>query len=163
MTSTLSLKLSVNPGAIGNAVMRKGLYDEYNNGLLNIVDELEKHSPTGATGLLKNSWDIQAPRKETCSLQIYAKIINNAPDSLYRIAGRGPGKLPPYQPLYAWASAKGFPEKTQAIRKNIAKYGTLRWRQKTNWVGINNDGSVIPGGRLWVLWEELKSKLERRF
>jgi hypothetical protein len=124
---------------------------------------MQKNSPRGATGLLKSGWDIEAPRKETCSLQINAKITNDAPNALYRIAGRGPGKLPPYQPIYQWASAKGFPEKAQAIRRNIAKHGTLRWRQKDNWVGINNDGSIIPGGRLWTLIQELKDNLNRRF
>jgi hypothetical protein len=161
MSNNFSVKVSVNPGLLANAVMRKGLYDAYVDKLLDAVEEFQNNSPRGATGDLAAEWDLQAPRKEACSFQINARIINNAPNSLFRIAGRVPGKLPPIEAIAPWAKMHGL--NPFMVARGIAKRGTQRWRERENWVGIWTDGSLIPGGRLEQLQQEIISELGRKF
>ena len=44
-----------------------------------------------------------------------------APFMLY---GRGPGKMPPLEPIESWMEAKGLTGSAFAIRKHIADFGT---------------------------------------
>lgn len=161
----LRLKVSVNPGYLASQVMKKGLYDKYIDCLLDAADEFQKNSVIGATSALKNSWDITAPRKESVTFDINASIVNTSEAARYRIAGRGAGKPPKIQPLVDWVEAKGIAVGSSArsiafaIRAKIAREGTERYKAGNNWVGINNKGDRIPGGRLEQIEREIAEKL----
>ena len=153
----LELIVRVDPNLLAEEAMDSGIRDTFVNGWIDAVDEFQQNTPVGATGDLKRGWDIQD--KSLASNVHQVTISNVADNALYRIAGRGPGRMPPHEPIYRWAVKKGIEDKTYVIRRAIARKGTRRWIEKKNWVGINNDGSFISNGRLLQIVEEIKIKL----
>lgn len=153
---TLNLSIAFDLEDIAREVMPE-LSDRFLDHWLDAVDEFQRNTPVGATGDLKRGWDIEDDLIDPFTYRV--GISNNAPSALYRIAGRGPGRMPPHQPIYRWAASKGIEDKTYAIRRAIALKGTRRWIEKKNWVGINNDGSFIEGGRLLQIIEQIKKDL----
>ena len=168
----LRLRVTANPGLIASLVMKKGLYDAYIDSLLEATQEFQENSPVGATRDLKNSWDVTAPRRESVTFDINASIVNYSASAINRIAGRGAGKMPfigeagGREGILPWVIAKGIeldPKKARAISfaiaKKIEREGTERYKAKDNWVGINSDGSRIPGGRLEEVEKAIAQKL----
>lgn len=49
----------------------------------------------------------------------------------FMLYGRGPGKMPPIEPIAGWMRKYGISVSPWGVAKNIAKYGT------TNWDGYN--------------------------
>lgn len=140
----LRLKTSVNVGRLGDDLarqVRQVIVDE----MLVAADELQRKSPVGATGSLQAGWDVLEPRRSPVSFEIAGSIVNTAPRALNRIAGRGPGTMPPIGPIKSWAAAKGLPPKAAwAIARKIAKSGTAQWRAQDNFAGIDDRGRIKP-------------------
>lgn len=160
----MTLRIDVNDldeDRLANEAMRAGVYDAFIDPIIDAADNFQKESPVGATGDLKRAWDVSHPGVSNVTFEVEAEITNDAPAALFRIAGRGPGKLPPFIPIYRWAVSQGIPEKTHAIRRTIAKKGTRRWQRGKNWVGVRNDGTVIPGGKTDRLEQEIINRLKR--
>lgn len=64
------------------------------------------------------------------------------------ITGRGPGKMPPIEPIREWVQKKGIESGVEwAIAKNISKYGTKRKNLTTAFIDYVDeviDKYVIP-------------------
>jgi hypothetical protein len=131
---------------------------------LDEADWLQQNSPVGATGGLKSGWDVIPARRQAPTVAtMQFSIINTTDNATYRIAGRGPGRLPPIEPIEAWALVVlGDIGAAWAIAKGIAARGTKRWRDKKNWVGIDNQGNIIPDGRIDTLPARLNEYLKSR-
>jgi hypothetical protein len=166
MKGDLKLNIKVNPGYLAEQVLKSGVYEVYTDCLLDLAAEFQENSPIGATRELIQGWDVQSsPKKVAYGFEVRSNITNSSSAAVNRIAGRAPGTPPPVQPLVDWTIKKGLatnPKKALgiafAIRNKIAKRGTDRYIAKDNWVGINPDGSQIPGGRL----EEAEKAIQRR-
>lgn len=128
----------------------KTLRDKIDDFLLEETQYYQENSPVGATKELIASWDI-TPAKKQSNLFSYVRfsIKNESDRSVNRIGGREPGKIPPIEPIAAWAAAVlGDVNAAYPIAKKIAKEGTQRYRNGENWVGSDYKGNVIPGGRI---------------
>ncbi|MEN9566226.1 MAG: hypothetical protein RLZZ69_1422 [Cyanobacteriota bacterium] len=167
MSANLKFNIKVNPGYLADQVVKSGLYERYSDALLDIAEEFQVNSPVGATRQLKSSWDVQnSPKAVAWGFEVRSNIINTSDRALNRIAGRPSGTPPPVEPLINWVKAKGIESDTKkakgvafAIAKKIAKKGTDRHVAKKNWVGIDDKGNRISGGRLEELEEALAAKL----
>lgn len=167
LKGSLKLNIKANPGYLADAILKSKVYDTYTDALLDAAQEFQENSPVGSTGDLKAGWSVQnSPKKLAFGFEIRSNITNNSSAAINRIAGRAPGSPPPVQPLVDWTIAKGLatnPKKALgiafAIRNKIAKKGTDRYINKDNWVGINPDGSRIPGGRLDMLESAIRLRL----
>lgn len=107
-----------------------------------LADQLQQESPVGATGELKGGWDVRVSR-------LSVTVLNTSDAALFRIRGRGPGKFPPFgegSPLARWAALKGIPP--FLVARSIARKGTKRWRDKSNFAGIDYDGKPVAGGAI---------------
>lgn len=118
----------------------------YNEVLEATAADLRARSPVGATSELKSGWTVIAARRAIGSLR--ASIVNRAPGARFRIVGRGPGKMPPREPIEKWVVAKGGGSAAERrsrvylIRRKIAREGTDRWKDNDNFLGINRDQPV---------------------
>lgn len=129
-----------------DAQFRKKVNEIFNKHALDAADELQRLSPVGATGDLKRGWDVIPARRSPIGFEVTVPIVNNAPNALNRIVGRGPGKFPPEAPIAAWVDAKGIDKKAIfPIRRAIATKGTKRWRDGKNFAGLDRDGKPLPG------------------
>ncbi len=169
INGSLKLKINVNPGYLADRVMKSGLYDAYTDALLDLAQEFQENSPIGATRQLKEGWDVQnSPKRVAWGFEVKSNIINTSEAARNRIGGRPPGAPPPVAPLQDWVIAKGIatnPKKARgiafAIRRKIMNEGTERFKAKVNWVGIDNRGKRIPGGRLERAEKEIADKLKK--
>jgi hypothetical protein len=140
LSKALAVKVS------NNKEMRQRI-DDF---LLDEAEYYQSNSPIGATGELKESWEVIPSRKasNTYSYLTFA-VINNASRSANRIGGREPGKMPPIEPIAAWAAiVLGDAGAAYPVAKKIAREGTDRYKAGTNWVGIDYLGNSIPDGRI---------------
>ena len=164
----LRLKVNVNPGYLSSRLLKSKIYDTYTSALLDLAQEFQENSSVGATRQLKESWDVQnTPKRVAWGFEVKSNIINTSERAVNRIAGRPPGAPPPVQPLQEWVIAKGIetnPKKARgvafAIRRKIMNEGTERYKERENWVGIDNKGKRIPGGRLEQAEKEIAAKLK---
>ena len=79
-------------------------------------------------------------------IRLYIRLYNTAPNSYYRIVGRGAGKMPPPKKLEQWAKRKGLPKGTGfVVAKLIARSGTERYRSGQNVVGIDPTSRTYRG------------------
>ncbi len=164
----LKLKVNVNPGYLSERLLKSKIYDTYTDALLDLAQEFQENSPVGATRQLIEGWDVQnTPRKVAFGFEVKSNIINTSDRAVNRIAGRPPGAPPPVTPLQEWVIAKGIetnPKKARgvafAIRRKIMNEGTERYKARANWVGIDNKGKRIPGGRLEQAEKEIAAKLK---
>ena len=53
-----------------------------------------------------------------------AVILHTPAYTNFMLFGRGPGKMPPLEPIKSWMEAKGLEGSVWAIRAHIAKFGT---------------------------------------
>ena len=53
-----------------------------------------------------------------------AAILHTPAYTHFMLYGRGPGKMPPLEPIESWMKAKGLEGSAWAIRQHIAKFGT---------------------------------------
>ena len=53
-----------------------------------------------------------------------AVILHSPAYTNFMLFGRGPGKMPPLEPIKSWMEEKGLEGSAWAIRKHIAKFGT---------------------------------------
>lgn len=165
--ANLKFNIKVNPGYLADQVVKSGLYDRYTDALLDIAEEFQANSPVGATGQLKSSWDVQnSPKAVAWGFEVRSNIVNTSDRALNRIAGRPSGNAPPVEPLIKWVVAKGIETDSKkakgvafAIAKKIAKKGTDRNIAKKNWVGVDDKGNRIPGGKLEELEKIIATKL----
>ena len=51
-------------------------------------------------------------------------ILHTPAYTPFMLYGRGPGKMPPLEPIESWMEAKGLTGSAFAIRKHIADFGT---------------------------------------
>ena len=51
-------------------------------------------------------------------------ILHTPAYTQFLLYGRGPGKMPPLEPIESWMEAKGLTGSSYAIRKHIADFGT---------------------------------------
>ena len=51
-------------------------------------------------------------------------ILHTPAYTPFMLYGRGPGKMPPLEPIESWMEAKGLTGSSWAIRKHIADFGT---------------------------------------
>ena len=51
-------------------------------------------------------------------------ILHTPAYTQFLLFGRGPGKMPPLEPIESWMKAKGLEGSAWAIRKHIADFGT---------------------------------------
>lgn len=135
--------------------IRQRINEVFDSATLDLLDQLQRESPEGATGELKAGWDIVESRRRPNSFEVGITIANSAPGSEFRIAGRGPGKFPPIAPIQAWVETRlsvGSVKEARSvaflIARGIARKGTKRWRDRSNWVGIDNRGKPYPGGAI---------------
>lgn len=116
------------------------ILNEEANTLANI---LKNKSPVGATKQLKNGWKVIPARKRSNTLTVAVTIDNTSANSINRIAGRPPGKMPPSNALIPWVRIKlgisGDRAKGVAfvIARAIGKKGTRRYRSGKNVLGLN--------------------------
>ncbi len=158
--ANLGIKITINKDQLASEVMDE-ISEVFVDGWIDATDEFQRNTPVGATGNLIRGWDISDRRLSPNQHQVI--ISNNADNALYRIAGRGPGKMPRHKPIYRWAASKGIEDRTYAIRRSIALKGTKRWIEKKNWVGINNDGSIMNNGRIIEVVKNIQQELKARY
>ena len=53
-----------------------------------------------------------------------AVILHTPAYTNFMLYGRGPGRMPPLEPIESWMKAKGLEGSAWAIRKHIADFGT---------------------------------------
>ena len=53
-----------------------------------------------------------------------AAILHTPAYTNFMLYGRGPGKMPPLEPIKSWMEEKGLEGSAWAIRKHIAEFGT---------------------------------------
>lgn len=53
-----------------------------------------------------------------------AAILHTPAYTNFMLYGRGPGRMPPLEPIESWMKAKGLEGSAWAIRKHIEKFGT---------------------------------------
>lgn len=51
-------------------------------------------------------------------------ILHTPAYTQFMLYGRGPGRMPPLEPIESWMEAKGLTGGSYAIRKHIAEFGT---------------------------------------
>lgn len=114
--------------------------------VLELLDYLEGVSPRGVSQeseSLRGNWTFAIQRTRGAFLAD-AIIQNDADNSLFRVIGRGPGKMPPHRQgsdLERWATAKGLP--AFLVAKTIAQKGTQRWRDNDNILGIDSKTGTL--------------------
>lgn len=108
----------------------RAIYNEESKDLLNL---LQRESYRGVSGKLAQSWRIQT---KTFSF----KVWSDDPAAQYKIAGRGPGKMPPIKAIAPWADAKGI--SAWAVAISIGRRGTERWRTQQNFLNMKRDGKL---------------------
>lgn len=144
MAKAVRLKIGFNPGSLSEEAARQ-VRDIFADEMLEAAAELQSRSPVGATGELQNAWDVMTPRRSPATFEIRGFVTNTAPNAIHRIVGRPPGTMPPIAPIKDWLAAKGRdPKQAWAVARSIAKRGTQRWRDKTNFAGITPTGKVTP-------------------
>lgn len=153
----IKLKVTVNRGAIAKKIVREHLYDIFVDLLFDLADDLQRGSYVGASKAfgkpsLKEGWDIIAPRKSSVGFDISASVVNRTPAALNRVVGRGSGKFPPVAPIREWVQeviGEKDPQKIKRIAflvgRKIAQEGTDRFRSKSNYAGLNVDGTAKSG------------------
>lgn len=156
---------SLDPIALGDAILGSPEFREaIDDFAYEQIDYLWSNSPVGATEEVRQGWEYIPVKKGLSQLQLEFSIINTSSHALWGIPGRGPGGKPPIDPLRAWRIAVGArPGFEWYLQERIAREGTRRWQSGENWVGINNDGSIIPGGWYDTMKERLQAFLEERF
>lgn len=108
-----------------------------------LVDTLKAKSPVGATGQLKNGWKIVPARRQRNQLTVQVSVDNTSQNSINRIAGRPPGRMPPSNALVPWVRAKLGISGSRArgvayvIARAIGKRGTKRYQSGENVLGLN--------------------------
>lgn len=166
MPSSLRLKVKIRPGYLEEKVLRSKVYDVFVDELLDLADRLQKESYVGATGQLNAGWDVIAPRRETVTFDVVAKVTNDSAAAINRIAGREPGGSPPIAPLTDWVQVKIEPDPKKARRlayvigRAIAARGTKRYQTKQNFVGLNLDGSLQPNSPILETEKRIAQKLQ---
>lgn len=128
------------------------------NALQRAVWDLEANSPRGvsSTGLAE-SWRYEI---DGSGLYLTGRILNDAPNSLFRMIGRGPGRMPPYwegTSIERWATSVGMP--AYALAKQIAEKGTARWRRGSNILGWRNGQADEESKPLRIFSETLESEM----
>lgn len=128
----------------------KELRKKIDNFLAEEIQYLTENSPVGATRLLRSSWEATKSRKASNMYSyITFSIRNDSLNSINRIGGREPGKMPPLEPIRAWALAVlGDASAAFPIARKIATVGTERYKKNKNWVGVDYTDNIIPGGRV---------------
>jgi hypothetical protein len=160
----LSAKIEIPVGVFDDAVQKAGVYREFYRGIIDLRDELVARSYVGATGELKLSWVVTEPRKPVGRDGVTATILNQSQRAINRIAGRGPGKRPPEDPIRRWVLFKGI--STNAIwpiRVKIGKQGTRRFRTGVNFAGITPQGIVRPDSPIAITEKTLADRIRRKF
>lgn len=145
-----------------DAKFRKEVNEIFNKNMLDAADQLQRTSPVGATKQLKSGWDVIPARRQSSSYETQVTITNNAPAAINRIVGRAPGRFPPDAPVRAWVKAKGIDEKrTFIIRRAIARKGTKRWRDKSNFAGFDTKGQPLPNSPVKKAEAKIQAELEQ--
>lgn len=125
--------------------------------LLEVGQYLQENSPKGISppeNSLRGGWDIKPSRKIRNLMRYEGFIINQTPNAINRLHGRGPGKFPPFAkgtPLAKWADSKGIPP--FLVARKIAREGTKRWKEEgqSSFVGINPNSKI--GRQIAVLFK----------
>ena len=111
--------------------------------------DVRDRSYRGVSGDLANSWQRRT--------RVFGFTITSTdPDARYKIAGRGPGKMPPLIKIKAWALSKGLVP--YAVAKRIAERGTERWRTGKNILNMGRDGKL----RKPNLFEDARLRISKR-
>lgn len=162
----IQLSFQFDPKRLGDDLMAE-LRDAFDEELINIADELQQASPEAASGSLKAGWDVTASARRRNLIEIQGSITNSAEAALFRIVGRGPGKLPPPQPIEDWVEVKlniSDPKQRRGvaflIRRKIGQQGTEAYRARDNFAGLRVDGSFIPGGILDQGEQRIRARLQ---
>lgn len=84
--------------------------------------------------------------------ELVGTLTNDAPHAYYAEHGRGPGRMPPDEPIRAWVRARGIDERAVfLIRRKIAREGTE---------GHEIIPKVMKDGERYV-YDTLETALER--
>ncbi len=129
-----------------------------------LVQDLKAASPVGATGSLRDGWTSTSARKLGAVGQYSTTVRNMAPNSFYRIVGRGPGKMPPKEPILAWVRAGGVQGKeaekrTFLIRRKIGQKGTDRWIEGKNPIGITKSGQLTSDSPITIVQQRIRAEI----
>lgn len=124
---------------------------------------LRQQSPV-ATRELANSWTVTPIITPAPNIflppTVQVTITNTAPNYLYRVAGRAPGKPPPYRAIRQWCLVKGIdPAAAYPIAKTIGKKGTKRWQRKIN---VLNYDPVALIYNVPNVWTDTVNRINRR-
>jgi hypothetical protein len=96
-------------------------------------DRLKMESYKGVSSELANSWRVV--------VKVYNfNVFSDDEKARWKIAGRGPGKMPPIKAITPWATAKGISPWALAI--SIARRGTQRWRDQKNFLNMDRQGKI---------------------
>lgn len=111
-----------------------------NDWALDLAQELQEKSPRGATLDLASGWDVIPAARRRNTLDVRISIVNSEETAVFRVAGRGPGRPPPIEPIRQWAAIKGL--NPFAVARKIANEGTERFKTGENFMGLNQDGTL---------------------
>ncbi len=160
---SISSKTTFNPQKEINDLTKK-VIQIIDDEMLDAVLKLEKNSPVGATGDLKNSWDLK-PTKLSGG-EFTTEIFNTAPFSLNRLEGRGSGRQPPSKALESWVAAKlGLSGKEVArvaflVARKIGQEGTIR--SKRNFKEFNPaTGEPAKNGFVDRAIQKIEKRIDR--
>jgi len=113
------------------------------------LQDVRDRSYRGVSGDLANSWQRRT--------RVFGfEITSTDPAARWKIAGRGPGKMPPLAKIKAWALSKGLAP--YAVAKRIAERGTERWRTEKNILNMSREGKL----RKPNLFEDARLRITRR-
>lgn len=125
---------------------KRDIGQAYSKASRSILTESRRRSYIG-TGELKRSWYAEQPRLG--SERIPSLIIHNrARSSVGRIVGNPPGTVAEISALKQWIAAKKLNLNPYAVRANIKKWGTERWRTSENDFGMGREHYTNPDSDL---------------
>jgi hypothetical protein len=170
------IKIKVKSGYLRDRVMKSAVKDIFIEELSNLTDTLKQRSYIGATqakntGIsLQQGWNFEFSESSLNKFIIRARITNDSPNYVNRVAGREPGKFPPLKPLTDWVEVKlniYDPKKAKAVAyvigRKIAREGTNRYKTKKNFAGLNLDGSLQADSIIKETEKAIARRIHRLF
>lgn len=143
---------------IVDPVIRRQVIAAMDTALLELADFLQQNSPRGVSPVresLKGSWNVIPARKVRNFPWYKGEVVNTSSNAINRLAGRGPGKFPPFgkgTPLAKWADAKDIPP--FLVARKIAREGTERWKESSGRPGyFGLDPSTKLGADAQLLFQ----------
>jgi len=110
---------------------REHCLNSFDAGVIGLTHDVRRNSPVDEGDLRQGFYGVGA---RVVDGEFTAALANDVRASLYRVRGRGPGRMPPIDAIAPWARRRGL--SPYLVARSIGKRGTQRWRENRNVLGI---------------------------